>query len=146
MKRFASVFTIAMLCCTGNAVYAKFDPAQMPINAISAQDMPLQMTASGLGYKVLKAGQGAKVRANDEVEIRFISYDSNGEVHDGTLNNVPMIVPVSMMFSGLQEGLGLMQAGGIYELQIPAHLGYQEEGQVGKKAIRYRVEVLRINP
>lgn len=146
MKNLYSAFSIVLLLGTGNLVYAQLDPAKMPNNASMTTNMPVQMTASGLGYTVLQAGQGAKVGKNDEVEIRFISYDHNGEVQDGTLNHVPVIVPVSEMFTGLQESLTLMQAGGIYELHIPAHLGYQEEGQRTKKAIRYRVEVLRINP
>lgn len=145
MKKCSASVLFAMLALTINSAHATFDPQSMPIHQLSATT-PVQSTASGLHYQVLQAGQGRHVTRHDEVEIRFISYDLNGEVQDGTLNNVPVIVPVSEMFTGLQEGLTLMQAGGIYELHIPAHLGYQEEGQRTKKAIRYRVEVLRINP
>lgn len=106
----------------------------------------LQQTVSGLSYKVLKAGHGAFPKRHDEVEILFSSYNAKGELNEGTFNRVPVILPVSEMFTGLQEGLMLMQAGGIYELYIPAHLGYREEGKAHKQASTYRIEVLRINP
>lgn len=106
----------------------------------------LQQTASGLSYKVLRAGHGVSPKRHDEVEILFSSYNAKGELNEGTFNHVPVILPISEMFSGLQEGLMLMQAGGIYELYIPAHLGYREEGKANKQASTYRIEVLRINP
>ncbi|WLF84410.1 FKBP-type peptidyl-prolyl cis-trans isomerase [Moraxella sp. ZY210820] len=106
----------------------------------------VQQTASGLNYKVLRAGHGISPKHRDEVEILFSSYNAKGELNEGTLNGVPVILPISEMFSGLQEGLMLMQVGGIYELYIPAHLGYREEGKVNKQASTYRIELLSINP
>lgn len=148
MKKIVSVLAISALMFGAGQSMAKsagyFNPQSMPLTQLSADNIQLQSTSSGLKYKVLKVGSGAKVKASDEVELRFISYDMNGEVHDGTLDNSPIVLPVSMMFSGLKEGLMLMQAGGIYELHIPAHLGYKEEGKGRKKAIIYRVELLKI--
>ncbi|MDO4895209.1 FKBP-type peptidyl-prolyl cis-trans isomerase [Moraxella sp.] len=50
------------------------------------------------------------------------------------------------MFTGLKESLLLMPVGAIYEFDIPAHLGYQEEGKSTSQAAKYRIELLRINP
>lgn len=105
-----------------------------------------KQTASGLSYNIIRVGKGAKPKANDEVKVLFTSYTANGELLDGTLNRAPVILPISEMFLGLQEGLMLMQEGGIYELHIPAHLGYSEEGKSKKQAVRYRIELLKINP
>ncbi|EEY08776.1 TPA: FKBP-type peptidyl-prolyl cis-trans isomerase [Mannheimia haemolytica] len=105
-----------------------------------------QTTKQGLQYKELKAGSGKKPTLNDEVEVRFTSYNDKGEVFEGTFNQVPVILPIREMFSGLQQGLLLMPVGSVYEFNIPAHLGYQEEGSRAKKAALYRIELLRINP
>ncbi|HGO5853205.1 TPA: FKBP-type peptidyl-prolyl cis-trans isomerase [Mannheimia haemolytica] len=83
---------------------------------------------------------------NDEVEVRFTSYNDKGELFEGTFNKVPVILPIREMFSGSQQSLLLMPAGSIYEFKIPAYLGYQEEGSRVKKAALYRIELLRINP
>ncbi|MDO4434480.1 MAG: FKBP-type peptidyl-prolyl cis-trans isomerase [Alysiella sp.] len=81
------------------------------------------------------------------MEIRFISYNTKGEILDGTLNGVPMIMPIDEhTFSGLKQSLLLMSADSIYEFDIPAHLGYSEEGRSNKQAARYRIELLRVNP
>ncbi|HGO5815014.1 TPA: FKBP-type peptidyl-prolyl cis-trans isomerase [Mannheimia haemolytica] len=83
---------------------------------------------------------------NDEVEVRFTSYNDKGELFEGSFNKVPVILPIREMFSGLQQSLLLMPAGSIYEFKILAYLGYQEEGSRVKKAALYRIELLRINP
>lgn len=103
-------------------------------------------TVSGLNYHIVQDGHGKKPSLHDEVEIRFIAYDSKGEILEGTLNDVPVILPISEMFTGLKESLLLMPVGATYEFDIPAHLGYQEEGRSGKHAAKYRIELLRINP
>lgn len=115
-------------------------------NANFAPQNGSQMTNSGLTYRILQDAHGAKPSINDEVEIRFISYNAAGEVLEGTLNQVPVILPISEMFTGLQESLMLMPVGATYEFDIPSHLGYSEEGRAGKHAAKYRIELLRINP
>lgn len=110
------------------------------------ENMTKQVTHSGLNYQIIQQGNGKKPLVNDEVEIRFTSYNVKGEVLEGTLNGVPVILPISEMFTGLQESLLLMPVGSIYEFDIPAHLGYQEEGKQNKQAVKYRIELLRINP
>lgn len=133
---------LSMTACSSQTV----NPAQNTDEVLMSESGMLKTTSSGLKYKILKAGRGQYPKANDEVEIRFTSYHPNEEKFEGTFNNVPVILPLNQMFSGLKEGLMLMQPGGIYELHIPAHLGYQEEGSAKKRAVNYRVELLRINP
>lgn len=124
--------------------------SQSVLNTAFAQPLstPIQtqQTSSGLKYQIIKNTSGQKPKIGDEVEIRFISYNDKGEVLEGTLNHVPVILPVSEMFSGLQESLLLMPVGSIYEFDIPTHLGYSEEGKSFKQAVKYRIELLRIYP
>lgn len=122
-----------------------------PVQAFSPQGSPAPAVPdggaalpSGLDLRVLRAGSGALPTLDDEVEIRFRSYDARGELNEGTFNDVPVILPVADMFPGLQQGLMRMQAGGRYELYIPAHLGYREEGRAQPQAATYHIEMLRI--
>lgn len=103
-------------------------------------------TPAGLKYNVVKQGNGVKPTMKDEVEIRFLSHDSKGEVLEGTLNQVPVILPVETAFHGLQQSLMMMPEGSTYEFYIPASLGYQEEGKAHKQASTYYIELLRVNP
>lgn len=114
--------------------------------AMALSDSTYHSTEQGLKYKVIKKSNGKRPVLGDEVEVRFTSYNSQGELLEGTLNNVPVILPISEMFSGLQQSLLLMPVGSIYEFYIPAHLGYQEEGKKAKQAVKYHIELLRINP
>lgn len=114
---------------------------------LTSQNIIKQTTTSGLTYQIIKHSNGQKPTIYDEVEIRFTSYNAKGEVLEGTLNGVPVILPISEMFTGLQESLLLMPIGSIYEFDIPAHLGYNEEGKKAKQAVKYRIELLNIlNP
>lgn len=103
-------------------------------------------TPAGLQYNIIKQGNGVKPTMSDEVEIRFVSYNSKGELLEGTLNQVPVILPVETAFHGLQQSLMMMPEGSTYEFYIPAKLGYQEEGKAYKQASTYRIELLRVNP
>lgn len=103
-------------------------------------------TPLGLQYNIIKQGHGVKPTISDEVEIRFVSYNSKGELLEGTLNQVPVILPIETAFYGLQQSLLMMPVGSVYEFYIPAKLGYQEEGKSYKQASTYRIELLRINP
>lgn len=102
----------------------------------------INKTHSGLGYKVIKQGYGKTIGLDDEVEIRFMSYDSQGRPLDGTMSGTPVILRPSQMFEGLKEGLMLMQVGGVYELYIPAHLGYSDDVRLAKQSATYKVEVI----
>lgn len=112
----------------------------------SPQSPSTTQTISAVHLKTLKQGTGKTVGLDDDVEIRFMSYDHTGKVLDGTMSGTPVIVRPSDMFEGLKQGLTLMQAGGVYELHIPKHLGYSDDERLAKQAITYKVEVLGINP
>lgn len=112
---------------------------------LASQNIAKQTTPSGLSYQIIKNSHGQKPSIHDEVEIRFTSYNAKGEVLEGTLNGVPVILPISEMFVGLQESLMTMPVGAIYEFDIPAHLGYQEEGKSHKQPAKYHIELLKIH-
>lgn len=144
MRKFIVVSTALLLGISLTACAGNHTTAQNPQSVINHTGK--QATGSGLIYQAIKSTNGKKPTLQDEVEIRFTSYNPQGEVLEGTLNNVPVILPISEMFAGLQESLLLMPVGSVYEFDIPAHLGYQEEGKANKQAVKYRIELLAINP
>lgn len=81
----------------------------------------VQTTASGLQYKVLKAGEGGKPTDSD---VALVSY--KGTLRDGTVfdQNERTPMPVSQVVPGFSEGLKQMQKGGKYRLWIKPELGY----------------------
>ncbi len=102
-------------------------------------------TESGLLYKVVKAGKGETVKANQRAEVSY-----KGTLIDGTefdANEKATFSPRSVV-PGFGEGLQLMQKGGEYILYIPAELGYGVRGAGDKvpanSVLVFEVKVLDI--
>ncbi|ALI99404.1 FKBP-type peptidyl-prolyl cis-trans isomerase [Rufibacter tibetensis] len=89
-------------------------------------------TASGLYYKVLKPGTGAKPVAGQKVSVHYIGkLVQNEYVFDSSWKRVypfEFQVGAGKVIKGWDEGLPLMQEGEKAILFIPSHLGY---GPVG---------------
>ncbi|SSY79711.1 FKBP-type peptidyl-prolyl cis-trans isomerase [Alysiella crassa] len=87
----------------------------------------IHTTASGLQYRVDKAGSGARVKLGDTVSVFYTGKLWNGTVF-AQVNEQPFtheLTPESMI-AGWVEGLQLMQKGGEYTLFIPANLAFGE--------------------
>ncbi|MEO8778627.1 MAG: FKBP-type peptidyl-prolyl cis-trans isomerase [Rhodanobacter sp.] len=91
----------------------------------------VKTTASGLQYKVITAGSGARPGPNDTVEIDYTGSFLDGQVFDSSAKHgpKPASIPVANVIPGFREGLQLMQVGGHYKLFIPASLAYGAEPQ-----------------
>jgi len=85
-------------------------------------------TASGLQYKVLRAGAGAAPKASDQVTVDYEGRLLNGEVFDSSYKRGESATfPVAGVIKGWQEALQLMQPGSKFELYIPPALAYDQE-------------------
>lgn len=133
--------TLLMTACTNAGVHSQM---YSPVASTSPTFSPT--TKSAVQVRTLTQGNGSYITPNDEIEMRFRSYLLDGTPLDGTMNNVPVILPVSQMFGGLQQALTQMQAGGKYSVHIPANVGFSEEGKAHKQAVNYEIEILRVNP
>lgn len=133
--------TLLMTACTNAGVHSQ---VYSPVASTSPTFSPT--TKSAVQVRTLTQGSGSYITPNDEIEMRFRSYLLDGTLLDGTMNNVPVILPVSQMFGGLQQALTQMQAGGKYSVHIPANVGFSEEGKAHKQAVNYEIEILRVNP
>ena len=84
---------------------------------------------SGLQYKILKAGTGAKPTVNSKVQV-----DYRGSLIDGTefdssyKRGQAASFPVNGVIAGWTEALQLMKVGAKWQLVIPADLAYGENG------------------
>jgi FKBP-type peptidyl-prolyl cis-trans isomerase FklB len=81
--------------------------------------------ASGLQYKVITKGTGAKPGQNDEVTVEYTGKLLDGTVFDSTDKaGKPATFKVSQVIPGWTEALMLMPAGSTWEIYIPADLAY----------------------
>ena len=87
----------------------------------------IKTTESGLQYKVVKAGKGAKPQDNQEVTVHYEGKLIDGTVFDSSLKrNEPATFNVNHVIPGWTEALKLMPEGSEWELYIPSSLAYGE--------------------
>jgi len=106
-------------------------------------------TDSGLQYKSLTAGDGAKPGKNDRVKVHYRGTLIDGTVFDSSYDRgEPIVFPVTGVIAGWIEGLQLMQVGSKFELTIPSNLAYGVNGSgpaIGPDAtLIFEVELLAI--
>ncbi|MGY3804927.1 FKBP-type peptidyl-prolyl cis-trans isomerase [Pigmentibacter ruber] len=81
--------------------------------------------ASGLQYKIITEGKGAKPKATDTVTVNYEGTLINGKVFDSSYQRgQPVSFPVNGVIKGWTEALQLMPEGSTWMLYIPAGLAY----------------------
>jgi FKBP-type peptidyl-prolyl cis-trans isomerase FklB len=84
---------------------------------------------SGLQYKIVKEGTGAKPQAGDRVKVHYQGSLTNGKVFDSSIQRgEPIEFGVSEVIRGWTEALQLMPVGSRWQLYIPSDLGYGDAG------------------
>lgn len=105
---------------------------------------------SGLQYKVITDGKGAKPVAADQVTVHYRGKLINGTVFDASYDRKePATFGLTQVIKGWTEGLQQMKVGGKYELYIPSELAYGDAGAgelIGPGAVLiFEIELLKIN-
>ncbi|MDP4239782.1 MAG: FKBP-type peptidyl-prolyl cis-trans isomerase [Bacteroidota bacterium] len=109
-------------------------------------------TASGLQYKVLVAGNGAKPQATDSVKVNYQGFLIDGTKFDSSVDRgEPITFPLNQVIPGWTEGVQLMSVGSKYKFFVPYKLGYGEKGAgngaiPGYSTLIFEVELLGIKP
>jgi FKBP-type peptidyl-prolyl cis-trans isomerase len=109
----------------------------------------VMVTPSGLQYKVITEGTGAKPGPTDEVTVNYRGTLISGEEFDSSYGKDPVTFPLNQVIPGWTEGVGLMSVGSKYMLYVPQELGYGSRGQRGIKpyaTLIFEVELLSIKP
>jgi FKBP-type peptidyl-prolyl cis-trans isomerase len=119
--------------------------------AENAKKDGVQVTASGLQYKVITEGTGRTPSAADHVKIHYKGSFIDGKKFDSSYDrNEPAEFPVQGVIPGFAEGLQLMKEGGKYELYIPYELAYGVQGMRGAidpySALVFEIELLEVIP
>ena len=107
-------------------------------------------TESGLQYRVLEEGNGAKPSATDNVTVQYKGTLIDGTVFDSSYDRGrPENFPVNGVIPGWIEGLQLMSVGAKYEFAIPSELAYGPVGTgafIGPNAtLLFTVELISID-
>lgn len=86
-------------------------------------------TASGLQYKVVKMGTGAKPTATDKVKVHYHGTTIDGKVFDSSVERgEPITFPLNGVIKGWTEGVQLMPIGSKFIFYIPSDLAYGDRG------------------
>ncbi len=106
-------------------------------------------TGSGLKYRVLRKGAGARPKATDTVEVNYHGWLDDGKVFDSSYNRGESIsFGLNKVIKGWTEGMQLVGEGGMIELEIPSDLGYGDDGFPGaippKARLHFVVELLKV--
>ncbi|HEY4529008.1 MAG TPA: FKBP-type peptidyl-prolyl cis-trans isomerase [Luteimonas sp.] len=100
--------------------------------AENAKQDGVQVTASGLQYKVLQEGEGPKPGADSRVSVHYRGTLIDGTVFDSSYDRgEPAAFTLSSVVPGWQEGLQLMPVGSKYMMWLPSELGYGDMGTPG---------------
>jgi len=92
----------------------------------------IQMTPSGLQYKIIKPGSGVAPSLKDTVTVDYEGTLINGKVFDSTYRRAnPATFPVRGVIRGWQEALVMMKPGAVWMLYIPSDLAYGPDGGAG---------------
>lgn len=131
------------------AANAKNKAAGEAYLAENAKKEGVTTTVSGLQYKQLMAGNGAKPTTSDRVKVHYHGTLIDGTVFDSSYQRgEPIVFPVTGVIAGWVEGLQLMNVGSKFELTIPSNLAYGAHGSgptIGPDAtLIFEVELLAI--
>ena len=110
----------------------------------------VQVTESGLQYKVLEEGSGASPSATDTVTVHYEGTLIDGTVFDSSYERGdPATFPLNRVIEGWTEGLQLMQEGATYRFYIPGDLAYgmnpRPGGPIGpNETLIFKVELIEV--
>lgn len=84
---------------------------------------------SGLQYKIIKEGTGAKPGPTDKVKVHYEGKLINGKIFDSSIERgEPIELNVNGVIPGWTEALQLMPVGSKWKLFLPSDLGYGDNG------------------
>lgn len=109
----------------------------------------VNVTASGLQYKVLQSGTGKSPNVDSTVETHYEGTLIDGTIFDSSYKrNQTATFPVNGVIAGWTEALQLMKEGDIWELTIPSELAYGTQGagaDIGPHAtLIFKVELKKV--
>jgi FKBP-type peptidyl-prolyl cis-trans isomerase len=116
----------------------------------AANDPAIDWRSTGLGVKILVAGDGPSPKFSDRVRMHYTGTLADGTVFDDTrAKDKPVVFALSRLLRGMTDGLGFMKTGGRAILYIPPSLGYgsMQAGNIPPvSGLIFDVELLEVLP
>lgn len=91
-------------------------------------------TESGLRYKLIQTGSGAKAEKGKKVSVHYKGQLSDGQVFDSSYDRrqpIDFTLGIGQVIPGWDEGISLLRVGDKARLVIPSHLAYGSAGAGG---------------
>jgi FKBP-type peptidyl-prolyl cis-trans isomerase len=91
-------------------------------------------TDSGLRYKIIQKGSGAKAEKGKTVSVHYEGALANGQVFDSSYKRkqpIDFSLGIGQVIPGWDEGIGLLKVGDKARFVIPSHLAYGSTGAGG---------------
>ena len=105
--------------------YAENKKAGEAFLAANKQKPGVVTLPSGLQYKVIKAGNGAKPTSTSKVKCHYEGRTIDGNVFDSSYKrDQPLEFQANQVIKGWTEALVSMPAGSVWEVYIPQELAY----------------------
>ena len=137
--------------------FEKATLSEFEVNRVAGENFLLEnanregvvKTASGLQYRVVTEGKGAKPSPTDVVTVHYTGRLLDGTVFDSSLSaGEPVSFPLDQVIPGWSEGVQLMNVGSKYEFWIPYDLAYGTSSIGGVidpySTLHFEVELLGI--
>ena len=134
------------------AVAAESIAAGKAFFATLAEDADVEISESGLHYKVLDPGTGAKPSLTDSVLVHYKGTLIDGTQFDSSYDRgAPATFRLNQVVKGFGEGLTKIGAGGKIILYMPSDLGYGDSPRPGGvikpgDSLIFECELLEVNP
>ena len=97
------------------------------IDDLKKTDSMIEISETGLAYKIINKGDDSKAKDSDWVKARYEMKGIDGIIFDSSKGQIKNL-PIKGIIPGLAEGLKLLGKGGKAIFYIPSKLGYKEQG------------------
>ena len=119
--------------------------------ASNAENEGVVEMPGGLQYRILRAGEGPKPAADDQVVVHYRGRLLDGTEFDSSYRRgEPAEFMVGGVIRGWQEALQAMPKGSRWEVWIPAALAYGERGAGGaigpNQTLHFEIELIEVKP
>jgi FKBP-type peptidyl-prolyl cis-trans isomerase FklB len=126
---------------------AEHEAAGAEFLAARSREPGIVALASGVLYRVLREGSGARPGPRDEIVVHYRATLTDGNsFRDTRKKGEPETFHVSGVIPGLTEALQLMREGARWEVAIPPDLAYGRRGPLAGQTVVYDLELIRIVP
>jgi FKBP-type peptidyl-prolyl cis-trans isomerase FklB len=109
----------------------------------------VQVTPSGLQYRVVEEGAGDSPGPRDTVRCHYEGTLIDGKVFDSSYKRgEPAEFPVNRVIAGWTEALQMMKPGAKWEVFLPAKIAYGEQGAPGaigpNETLIFTIELIEV--